>query len=258
MKFIGLVFDYDLGKLSSIGRKWAGDIYRNKYRIFEYSAASIASVLHTNPQTEYRVYTDDVDFLFDNIRQYNVPTNNLTLVDWSSNLAEWKQHRYPFYCAMMLMKHNCFIGKEDIVKLDNDLICKREFLPNMTSNTSIIWKFEGMVCDGDDRTGEKHIAQVALGDTNFSRYNMGVLGLCKDDHYLIDDVISICEQLVNVDISKITDVDSSIYHCCEQTAYNWIFHKKNFSVIQSYDVFDHYFADKSNCMMAMSNMRIHT
>jgi hypothetical protein len=256
MKFIGLVFDYDLGKLSSIGRTWAGSVYQNKKFIFEYSAASIASVLKVNPQTEYRVYTDDVDFLFDRIGQYDVNTNNLTLVDWSSNLAEWKTHRYPFYCAMMLMKHNCFNGKEDVVKLDNDLIGKQEFPSNiLKSKTSILWKFEGMVCDGDDRWGEKHITQVALGDTNFPRYNMGVLGLSKEDHYLIDDSISICEQLVNVDISKITDVDSSIWHCCEQTAYNWVFHRDKFSIVQSYDCFDHHFTDKIHCISAMSHIR---
>jgi len=256
MKFLGLVFDYDLGKLSSIGRTWAGSVYRSKKFIFEYSAASIASVLYTNPLTEYRVYTDDVDFLFDNIKQYNVPTNNLTLVDWSSNLAEWKQHRYPFYCAMMLMKHNCFMGKEDVVKLDNDLICKHQFLPtNITPKTSIMWKFEGMVCDGDDRWGEKHISQIALGNTNFARYNMGVLGLSKEDHYVVDDAIAVCEQLVNVDISKVTDIDTSVWHCCEQTAYNWVFHRDEFSIVQAHDCFDHHFTDKQNCVSAMSYIR---
>lgn len=256
MKFIGLVFDYDLKKLSSIGRHWSSSVYQNKNYIFEYSAASIVSVLKTNPSTEYRIYTDDVDMLFNSIKTYNVDTTNLTLVDWSTNLKEWKQHRYPFYCALMLMKHNCFFGKEDLIKLDNDLICHQEFRPeNMKSKTSVVWKFEGMVCDGDDRWGEKHACKNVFGDTNFPRYNVGVLGLSKDDHYVIDDAIKINEQLIDIDISRITDVDSSIWHCCEQTAYNWIFHRDNFSVIPSFNIFDHHFSEKTNCISAMSYMR---
>lgn len=255
MKFIGLVFDYDLGKLSSIGRKWASDVYRNKDCIFEYSSASIASVLHHNRDTEYRVYTDDPFALKAGINKYNVSTDNLSIVDWTENLREWKQHAYPFNCALMLMRNHCFFGKEDIVKLDNDLICKFPFSISMNPKTSYMWKFEGMVCDGNELWGEKHISQVALGDTNFPRYNCGVLGLHKDDHSVVYDAIDVCEKLTSVDISQITDVDSSIYHCCEQTAYNWVFYKRNFSVMETYDIFDHHFQNKTDCMLAMSNIR---
>jgi len=56
------------------------------------------------------------------------------------------------------------------------------------------------------------------------------------------------EDMISVDISDVTDTDSKIYHCCEQTANNWIFHKENYNVIETYNYVDHLFDRKGDCI----------
>ena len=63
MKFISLVFDYDFGKQKKSGRIWADRAYRSKDFIFEYTAASIVTFCHHNPDKKYIIDTDDVDLL---------------------------------------------------------------------------------------------------------------------------------------------------------------------------------------------------
>ena len=48
MKIVSLVFNYDLEKQRDSGRLWGKQGYRNKDYIFEYSAASISTFLHTS------------------------------------------------------------------------------------------------------------------------------------------------------------------------------------------------------------------
>jgi hypothetical protein len=252
MKFIGLVFDYDTKKMSdNIGRKWAPDAYKNKDFIFKYSTASVASVLHHNPNTEYIIYTDDVDLLDREISKYKVSKKSLVLVDWKDNLQDWKNHKYPFYPLLMLMKNNQLRGKEDYVKLDNDLFCHRPFnLEEMEDDTAYTWKYERIVANGDPRWGEKLICQTVFGTQNIPIFNCGVLGLSKNNHHLVDEVVDVCEQLTNVNILPVTDVGSPIYHCCEQVAYNWIFHSKKIKVMETNYWFDHYFDNKQKCIEA--------
>ena len=53
MKFISLVFDYDFGKQKSSGRIWAEKAYKSNDFVFEYTAASIATFCHKNPNKKY-------------------------------------------------------------------------------------------------------------------------------------------------------------------------------------------------------------
>lgn len=249
MNFISMVFDYDLNKLSNIGRKWSYSVYKGKDFVFEYSAASIASVLKYNKNNFYEVYTDDIELLKSKINKYDVSTDNLSLIDWSDKLYEWKKVEYPLYCSMMMMKHNSFFSKENFVRLDNDLICKKEFNEPIEPKVTHIWKKEGIVGDGDWLWGERFICEKLFGETNFMRNNIGVLSLHKEDHYLVEQATDIAEKLVSIDIRDITDVDSSIWHCCDQTAYNWLFYKNNFKIIETDQWFNHHFAIKQNCII---------
>ena len=250
MKFIGLVFSYDIQKMSdNIGRKWAANVYKSKDFIFTYSAASIASVLYHNPTTEYIIYTDDVTLLREQISRYKVSMEHLVLVDWKDQLHEWKQHKYSFYPALMLMKNNDVRGKEDFVKLDNDLTCLRPFnITSMNDNTAFFWKYERLVSQGDPRWGEKLICETVFNTTHIPIFNCGVLGISKNNHGLIDEAIETCEKLSNVNILPVTDVGSPIYHCCEQVAYNWVFHSKKIQVTETYPWFDHHFDLKERCI----------
>ena len=53
MKVITLTFAYDISKLFEIGRFWAKDVYIDKDFISDYSAASYATFLHTNPDYNF-------------------------------------------------------------------------------------------------------------------------------------------------------------------------------------------------------------
>jgi len=56
--------------------------------------------------------------------------------------------------------------------------------------------------------------------------------------------------MVNIDISDVTDLNTKIWHCCEQTANNWIFYKHNYNVVETYNVVNHLFDNKKKCIDA--------
>lgn len=256
MKFTGLVFDYDTKKMSdNIGRKWAPKVYGNKESIFSYSAASIASVLKYNDHIEYRVYTDDVDHLKKEILKYNVQTDSLVLVNWKDQLNDWKSHRYSFYPLLMFLKTNDFYGKEDFVKLDNDLTALKPWdIKNIKDSECISWKYERLVSEGDVRWGEILVCNTILKTTQFPIYNLGTLGLSKNNHHIIKDSLDLAIQLTEVNILEVTDVNSPIYHVCDQTAYNWNFFKNKLKVVETYQYFNHHFDNKWQCVIDSNHL----
>ena len=77
MKFIALTYDYDLGKLSQIGRKWSFDVYKNKNFIFDYSSASYATFIEKNPKQTLHIYTDDIDMMQSKMNEYKERQSSL-------------------------------------------------------------------------------------------------------------------------------------------------------------------------------------
>ena len=53
MRIVSLVFSYDFDRMKSSGRVWSHMGYKSKDYIQSYSAASIATFLHHNPEKEY-------------------------------------------------------------------------------------------------------------------------------------------------------------------------------------------------------------
>lgn len=246
MKFIALTFDYNIDNLQEIGRKWAPKVYKGKEFIFEYSAASYASFIYWNSDKIFEIYTDDVDLLTKELNKYNVCLDNVKLIDWSKEINIYKKNKYSFKPVIELVKlyKNC---EDYLVKLDNDLICKKKFVVD-NQNDVMLWKYERVVTEGNPLWGEKLVCEKTVGTTDFKIYNIGVMGIPKTFWKHYEEYEKICEDMVNIDISMITDVDSNIYHCCEQTAYNWIFDKYSFNIIESYDIFEHHFEVKARCI----------
>lgn len=246
MKFIALTFDYNISNLKSIGRKWAPNIYREKDFIFEYSAASYASFIYWNPDQIFEIYTDDVDVLKNKLDKYDVCLKNVFIIDWSQELEIYKNHKYSFEPIIQLVK-KYKNSNEYIVKLDNDLVCKKKF-EIKNENSVLLWKYERVVTEGNPLWGEKLACQQSIGTTDFKIYNIGVMGIPIGFWKHYEEFENVCNSMINVDISGVTDVGSKIYHCCEQTAYNWIFEKYNFNILETYDIFDHHFEIKANCI----------
>ncbi len=247
MKFIALTFDYNINKLESIGRHWSKDVYKEKNFIFEYSAASYASFLHFNPDEKLYLLTDDVELLQNKLSIYNINLDNVTFVDWQKELKEYTKDKYAFRPLIELVKY--FKNSNDyIIKLDNDLICKQKVNFSNLKDEVLVWKLEGLVAHGDPRWGEKLVCNTVVNNTNFIRYNVGVLGLPPSFWKYHEDYLDVCQKMIDVDISGVTDVNSKIYHCCEQTAYNWIFYKYNYTIFQTYNLFDHLFDKKGDCI----------
>lgn len=247
MKVIALVFDYDLNKLSSIGRRWAGSVYKNKDFIFEYSAASYATFIDKNPTLLLNVYTDDVVLLSEKIGKYCVDLDNLILHDYNERLSCYENLDYCFWILFDNIKENRSLD-EYTVKIDNDMVFV-DAIPNMADddNRVMMWKREHHVDRGNPLWGERLACEVALGSTDFYVYNVGLLGLPIS--VPVEEVELALKGLVGVDISGVTDVGSRIYHCCEQTAWNWIFHKYKYDVVEAHPYVRHHFADKKRCIV---------
>lgn len=247
MRVIALVFNYDLNKLSAIGRRWASDVYKNKNFIFEYSAACYATFVDKNPVTKLDIFTDDVELLENELNKYNINMNNIIFHDYNERLSKYIDLDYSFRIAFDYIKEN-HSTTEYTVKIDNDMIFL-DSIPDMSDNDNrvLVWKKEHYVDTGNPLWGEKKACEIAIGSTDFHVYNMGLMGL--PINFEIDEAETVMNDLIGVDISDVTDVGSKIYHCCEQTAWNWIFHKYNYELIETHQYVKHHFDKKINCIM---------
>ena len=141
MKFVSLVFNYDLDKMSKSGRIWGKEGYRNQNYIFEYSAASIATVLDKNPHIDYDVWTDNAELLFENISKYNVNTSKLNVINKIDKIKEYSTHDYCFWPAVKIVD-DYFKSNEQIIKLDNDLTCLKKCDDLFSHDGALVWKHE--------------------------------------------------------------------------------------------------------------------
>jgi len=245
MKVIALTYNYDLGKLAEIGRKWAGDVYGNKNFIFEYSAASYATFIDKNPTKILNLYTDDIQLIKDKMGKYAIDQNRIVYHDFNAVLDKFRDNlKYSFD----ILTEFIYYGKSDTeftLKIDNDLVFHDE-VRDANDNEVFVWKYERLVNQGDPRMGEIKVAQNTVGVTNFPIYNLGILGLPVG--YPEQELRDVCDKMTSVDISDVTDVDAKIWHCAEQTANNWIFNKYNYKIVETYPVVTHYFDDKKKCI----------
>ena len=243
MKVIALTYNYDLPKLIDIGRKWAPDVYGNKDFIFEYSAASYATFLDKHRDQTIHLYTDDVELLKTKMEQYDVP-QNIIYVDFSEDINRLKSSRYSFD----MLTHFIYSAKskdEFTVKIDNDLVFTGT-LPEAGPNSVFVWKYERLVKEGDPRMGEIKAVQETIKDLDLPIYNLGVLGLPIDFPEL--ELRQVCEDMVNVDISDVSDLGAKIWHCCEQTANNWIFQTKGYNIVETFNIVKHLYDNKKACI----------
>lgn len=246
MKVIALTYDYDLSKLAEIGRSWAGKVYGGKEFIFEYSAASYATFIDKNPKTKLHLYTDDIELIKEKLNQYNINQDNVLYYDFSDQLKKYSGGlRYSFDVLTDFIYY-AKSKDEFTVKIDNDLVFYGP-LPKPKPNDVFVWKYERRVKEGDPRMGEIKVVQQTIGDVNTPIYNLGVLGLPAN--YPERELRDVCDAMVNVDISDVTDVNSKIWHCCEQTANNWIFVKHGYDVVETHEIVNHHFDNKSKCII---------
>lgn len=243
MKVIALTYSYSIPKLIEIGRKWAPHVYGDKEFIFEYSAASYATFLDKNRDLTLHLYTDDVKLLKLKMEQYDVP-QNIVYVDFSEDINRLRDSKYSFD----MLTHFIYSAKskdEFTVKIDNDLVFTGP-LPKPTDNSVFVWKYERLVGQGDPRMGEIKVVQETVGDLSLPIYNLGILGIPSD--YPEDELKRLCNDMVNVDITSVSDLGVKIWHCCEQTANNWIFKSKGFNVVETFNIVDHLYDNKKACI----------
>lgn len=245
MKVIALTYDYDLGKLAEIGRHWANNIYVGKDFIFDYSAASYATFLHKNPTKQLNIYTDDIELMSKKMNQYNIDENKIIYHDFNEVLTKFKDNlKYSFD----ILTEFIYYAKSEndfTLKIDNDLVFYDE-LPEPNENDVFVWKYERKVYQGDPRMGEIKVAQNTVGTTDIPIYNLGVLGLPVN--YPEKELREICDAMVSVDISDVTDVNAKIWHCSEQTANNWIFMKHKYNIVETHPFVTHFYDNKQKCI----------
>ena len=246
MKAIALTFDYDLNKMISNGRFWAEKVYGSEsLDIFKYSAASYATFIYKNPTIPLSIFTNNVTLIKECLNKYNIDLSNVELIDYESQIKISKNSPYTFQPIVDLC-YSFKNSKEYILKIDNDLIWNSP-IPIINENTDVlVWKFERYVKDGDPRMGEILVCQKVCKEINFKEYNIGILGYPIG--YPMQDFYETCDKMVNVDIKSVSDLDVNIYHCCEQTAQSWIFHKYNYNVIETDNFIEHWCENKSMCI----------
>ena len=246
MKVIALTYDYDLDKLSDIGRRWAGNVYKGKEFIFEYSAASYATFIDKNPNQILHIYTDDIQLMKVKINLYKINHDHIEYHDYSENLEKYKINlKYSFD----VLTDFIYFGKSNddfTVKVDNDLIFYGK-LPEPKPNDVFVWKYERLVSQGNPKMGEIKVCEKTIGLTVLPIYNLGVLGIPAD--YPEMELRKICNDMISVDIIDVSDLGVHIWHCAEQTANNWIFYTHKYNVVQTYNIVTHYFDNKSNCII---------
>jgi hypothetical protein len=252
MKYIALTYDYDLSKLSDIGRKWSFDVYKDKNFIFDYSSTSYATFIDKNPNSILHLYTDDVQLMKEKMSHYNINQENIVYIDYSENLKKYINNLNYSFDVLNDFINYAKSNTEFTVKIDNDLIFKNE-LKNINYDSILVWKYERVVSQGDIRWGEIKICQQVLNNINFKIYNLGLFGF--PPNFENEEVKDIMNKLTSVDISDVTDVNSKIYHCCEQTANNWVFHKKNYNIIETFDIVDHLFDNKGECINRAKHLK---
>jgi hypothetical protein len=245
MKVIALTYNYDLNKLSEIGRTWAGSVYGGKDFIFEYSAASYATFLDKNPNLVLHLYTDDVKFIKEKMSKYNVEQDRVIYYDFSPQLVKYNNGLKYSFDVLTDFIYFAKSSNEFTIKIDNDLIFNGP-LPTPQENEVFVWKYERKISEGNPLMGEIKVAQETLGRTDIPIYNLGVLGLPVN--YPEKELRKICNAMVCVDISSVTDLNTKIWHCCEQTANNWIFHKHNYKIVETHNVVSHHYDVKSKCI----------
>lgn len=246
MKVIALTYNYDLKKLSAIGRRWADSVYKNKDFIFEYSAACYATFVDKNPYHKLHLYTDDIDLLKGKLSQYRINLDSVVFHDYNNRLIEYGDLDYSFRAAFEFIQENQS-KTEYTVKIDNDMIFL-DSIPDMPNGDKrvMVWKYEHYVDTGNPLWGEKKACQIGLGTSMFPVYNMGLMGLPIT--FQSDEAHEAMEKLISVDISDVTDVGSKIYHVCDQTSWNWIFYKYKYDIIETYPYVKHHFENKGDCI----------
>lgn len=245
MKVIALTYDYDINKLASIGRTWAKDVYRGKEFIFEYSAASYATFIDTNPNRELNIYTDDVSLSKEKLEKYNIDYSRIIHHDFSEVLSELHKNMKYSFEALTEFIYYAKSSTDFTVKIDNDMVFYGQ-IPEPKENEVFVWAYERLVYQGNPLMGEIKVAEEALGRTDIPIYNLGILGLPTS--YPEQELRATINKMVNVDISSVTDLDTNIWHCCEQTANNWIFYKYGYKVRELKNIVHHYYDNKKLCI----------
>lgn len=257
MRISSLIFEYNQNTSKNASGR-AGFRVTNDF-VFSYSAGSIATFLHHNPHLNYIINTDNVDLISTKIDEYDVSTDNLQIVDWSDYINEWREHFYCFYpLSMHLLLHSEEAKKtnDDVLKLDNDLICKKPIDDIFDSCDCIVWDYIGrtnnMISAGRDYWGEKYCAEQGLGTTDFMGYNNGVLGWSKNYLHLAKDSLDMTLRLASVDVSPATknhpnnnERGKKILAWSEQLATNYVMHYNKLNIRRVPDYFDHHYVDKS-------------
>jgi len=264
MKAISLVFEYDFNRQLESGRTWGKEGYRSRDFIFEYSAASFITFADKNKNFNHEIFTDNPELLWKNLNRYDVDLSNIKVIDGSDKIREWKNHRYCFYPAMMhldMYKDE----KDQLIKLDNDLVCLENIEFLYDSSEYLLWQVErDLVSKGREYWGEREASRQAFGTDVFPLWNIGVLGFPKGDKKdLIEEMINAGIKCSEVDISSVCrfpeapGLTSKIWSCAEQTGYSFVIHDRGLKVRTTKDIIDHHchgFDSKKECILSASHL----
>lgn len=236
--------------MKNSGRHWAEQGYKNKDYIFSYSAASIATIVHQNPEIDYRILTDDIALLKSKLDEYEFgyQASKLTLLYMKHQIEEWKSLGHCFWPLIMSMDYMCESNKNKrVIKLDNDLTALKPLDDKFFSHQgSHVWKFERQCSGGREYWGERLCAREAFGTDNFAGYNTGILSVDIVNQNIVHEISELYLRASSVDISSVSyfpdnpTVKAKTWSCADQTSNNFWFHKNNIPIMETYEYFNHH------------------
>jgi hypothetical protein len=174
--------------------------------------------------------------------------------DWSNKYVNFPRRDLPQFQSLKYsfdILHDFIMefksDKEYTIKIDCDLTFYDK-IPNIDDDNKdiLVWKYERMLFEGDPRMGEIKSSTLSVGDVNYKIFNIGLLGLPAS--FETNELDSVYRKMVDVDITDVSDLNVKSWHCAEQTAKNWLFHKHNYNVKETYNIVDHNFSVKKKCI----------
>jgi ribosome biogenesis GTPase A len=195
--------------------------------------------------------------LHKNISKYDVDWSNFTILEGRDQIDEWKNHRYCFYPAMMHLEmyKDC---ESQLLKLDNDLECKKSISDLLGSKEFLLWKHERNVSKGRQYWGESIASLRAFGTSDFETYNIGVLGFPEGPKSeVINKMIDAGLKMSEMDVSDVVRFPdkpgetAKMWSCSEQTGYCYVLHQLDKKILTVEDYIDHHcygFESKVTCI----------
>ena len=258
INYVWLVFHYETNKLTNLTGRREDKENSKASTVFKYTTASIKTFIDHNPDkiNDIIVYTDDLDLIEKNIKEYI--NKKINLVDIKEKIDIWKKCDYPWYPKTAFLKDIHEINSS-ILFIDNDCICRESVDPLVEKikdgKSVILWEPEREISNTRPYWGWQKTTNYLDRPSSYWVYNDGIIGInkkqinegiFKKSHDMCLDVWN------NVDITDIpgrpSDYIPKRVFIAQQIAICFTCQDENLDLVESRKYFHHFYSNKLECL----------